>query len=441
MRRQCLCSFVSRSSQRMASNQKQKLKVTEVTWGSNKRAWWLCSRCKHSWESAISDRTGLESGCPACYEARMDYAREHPSTYETPQLVLSEKSEKPSHWYTKPSNENFVSLYEYSKTLARQWHPTKNGKITALDISRGSDALAWWKCKKGPDHEWQSPVYSRTGLRSGGCPFCQNFRLSVTNSLASKSPALVKEFHPTKNGKDRPDEIIAGGKHKVWWRCIKDKTHEWEADIYRRLQGSQCPDCSHQRVSKDNCLNKDFPYIAAQLHQTKNNGLTGDDIAVQSSRKVWWTCKVSPEHDWEATPANRTGQGSGCPYCTGKRICSTNCLATHFPDKAAQWDKKRNGKITPKTIAPSSKEVVWWRCDDGHSWQQTIRKRVASPIVCWECSGKNSSGAPAQSPGRILEKFHAVTKAAKGTKGKTTVRSANAGQKTASKATLPITDH
>ncbi|MBS1992694.1 MAG: zinc-ribbon domain-containing protein [Cyanobacteria bacterium SZAS LIN-3] len=386
-------------------------KVTEVMHASSKRAWWLCSKCKHSWECAIADRTGLGSGCPACYEARMEYAREHPSTYETPQRILSEKTPGQSHWYTKPSSENFVSLYEFSKTLARQWHPTKNGKIGALDISRGSDAIAWWKCKKGPDHEWQAAVYSRTSKKSG-CPFCHNFKLSVTNSLAAKAPALAKEWHPTKNRKLTPADVIAGGKQKVWWQCKKDKSHEWEADIYRRMRGSKCPDCSHQRVSKNNCLNKEFPYIAAQLHPTKNKGLTGDDIAVFSHVKVWWRCKVSPDHDWQATPANRTIHGSGCPYCTGRQVCSTNCLATLEPETAAQWDKRKNGKLTPKHVSPTSKQLAWWRCDNGHSWQQTIRKRVTSPITCWQCTGKTQPGVPAQTPKTVLKKLKAAEAAA-----------------------------
>lgn len=121
----------------------KKYKVTEVMHGSNRRAWWLCSSCQHSWETAICDRTGLESGCPACYEARMEYARQHPSTHETPRKVFSEETDGPSQWYTRPSSENFVSLYDYSKAIARQWHPTKNGKIGAIDISKGSNAIAW----------------------------------------------------------------------------------------------------------------------------------------------------------------------------------------------------------------------------------------------------------------------------------------------------------
>lgn len=369
----------------------KKLKVSDVTWGSARRAWWSCSKCKHAWETAISDRTGSESGCPACYQARMEYARLHPSTYETPQRVLSEETEGQSQWYSKPSSENFVSLYDFNKTIARQWHPTKNGNLTALEISRGSDAIAWWKCKKGPDHEWQAAVYSRTS-KNTGCPFCSNMRLSVTNSIAAKAPALAKEWHPTKNGKMRPDEIIAAGSRKVWWRCKKDNSHEWEASICGRLKGTKCPDCTHKRVSKDNCLSKDFPYIAAQLHPTRNKNITGQDVAAYSGKKLWWRCKVSDSHDWQATPANRTIHGSGCPYCAGKRACSSTCLATLFPEKALLWDKRKNGELTPETVTPYSSRVVWWRCKKGHQWQQTVIKRVNSPVTCWECTGKNSPG-------------------------------------------------
>ncbi|MDB4050984.1 zinc-ribbon domain-containing protein, partial [Flavobacteriaceae bacterium] len=53
--------------------------------------------------------------------------------------------------------------------LAKQWHPTKNGSLTPLDVSIGSFKNIWWKCDKGDDHEWKA--YLSTRSRSG-CPFC-----------------------------------------------------------------------------------------------------------------------------------------------------------------------------------------------------------------------------------------------------------------------------
>jgi hypothetical protein len=363
----------------------KKYKVTEMTHASGKRVWWLCKKCKHSWQCAIADRTGLSSGCPACYESLLEHARRYPQRNVKPQIVLSNDSEPSRIWYQKPSNRDFVSLYDFSKKLARQWHPTKNGKIKASHIARGSDAIAWWKCHKGVDHEWQAAVYSRTRNNSV-CPFCSNLRLSVTNSLARKSPELAKQWHPKKNGKLTPKDVVAAGKHKYFWQCKKDKTHVWQASIASRLNGNGCPDCSHSRVSKDNCLNKDFPYLAAQIHPTKNGGITGDTISAGSQKKVWWICDKGPDHIWQATPANRTYHGSGCPCCSGKQNSITNCLATISPETAKQWDKSKNGKLTPRDVSPYSAQIVWWRCGRGHSWQQKITQRVSAPIICLECT-------------------------------------------------------
>lgn len=375
-----------------------KKKAEELTRASSKNAWWKCSKCSHSWQTKILCRTLMESGCPACYQAKMEYARLQPNRHPTPPIILDDKSEPSQEWYERRNNGNFVSLYQHSKKLAKEWHPTKNGKITPRDIPKSSHAIVWWKCLKGTDHEWQTPVANRGRGGSGksGCPFCRNLQLSVTNCLAEKAPEIAKEWHPTKNGKLTSKDVVAGGRDKYWWKCQRDKDHEWQANIYGRIDGEGCPYCSHKRVSKDNCLNKEFAYLAAQLHPTKNGNLTGDAIAAQSSKKIWWKCEKGPDHEWLATPANRTGRGSGCPACYNKQLSVTNCLATTSPETAKQWNKKRNGKLTPKMVLPSSEQVVWWVCRKGHSWQQMIRKRVISPVECRECKWKSKPGKSAK---------------------------------------------
>jgi len=368
-----------------------KLKPSDVTYASAKRAWWLCRECNHEWETAISDRTTLEAGCPACYEARMQYAREHPKPYFRKQMVLGQHEEISRAWYEKPSNEDFVSIVQSNLRIANQWHPTKNGPWTPFDFSEGSDTIAWWKCKKGPDHEWQAAIYSRTGRKSR-CPFCTGHRVSVTNSLKHRFPKLAKEWHPKLNGKLRPENVVAGSNKKVWWRCLR-YGHEWEASVGNRTAlGRGCPCCTRYKVSPLNSLKAQFPYISVQLHPTKNGGLMGDQIASSSSKKVWWFCRKGPDHEWQATPANRTGRGSGCPACAGKQISVTNSLLGLHPDIAKQWDRVRNGALTPSEVSAHSKLTVSWRCKKGHSWRQSIRKRVKSPVECWECAGKRRPG-------------------------------------------------
>ncbi|MBX9720491.1 MAG: zinc-ribbon domain-containing protein [Candidatus Obscuribacterales bacterium] len=227
-----------------------KQKPSDVTYASGKRAWWLCRSCKHEWNCVIADRTILEAGCPACYEARLQYAREHPEPRIRNRLVLNNNQEISRTWYEQPRNENFVSIAQSHPSIAKQWHPTKNGKWTAFDFSKGSDTKVWWKCKKGPDHEWQAQICSRTSRKSG-CPFCGGKRVSITNSLKTRFPTLAKEWHAKRNGKLKPEYITYGSAKKVWWKCKKGPDHEWQATPANRTgRGTGCLVCARKQLPR-----------------------------------------------------------------------------------------------------------------------------------------------------------------------------------------------
>lgn len=70
--------------------------------------------------------------------------------------------------------------------LVAELHPTKNHapKRELRELSLGSDRVLWWRCAKGPDHEWHAIVWYRR-QRGLECPFCAGHRLSVTNALAT----------------------------------------------------------------------------------------------------------------------------------------------------------------------------------------------------------------------------------------------------------------
>ena len=97
----------------------------------------------------------------------------------------------------------------------------------------------WWKCNKGPDHEWEATVSNRTGRRSG-CPFCDGKRVSVTNSLTTCFPEVAEQWHPTKNGDLMPHQITSHTHIRVWWKCKKGPDHEWDNiihDAIRKMEG------------------------------------------------------------------------------------------------------------------------------------------------------------------------------------------------------------
>ena len=53
-----------------------------------------------------------------------------------------------------------------------------------------------------------------------------------------------------------------------------------------------------------------------------------------------------------------------------------------------QWDRERNGDLTPDDVTYGSRRKVWWRCEKGHSWQAQIKSRTLLGAGCPVCAGK-----------------------------------------------------
>src|SRR5437660_1002150 len=113
------------------------------------------------------------------------------------------------------------------------------------------------------------------------------------------------------------------------------------------------------------------PELAAQWHPTKNAAITAHDVVAGSNKKVWWQCPNGPDHEWLASPNQRTRTGSGCPCCAGRRVSVTNSLSSLFPNIAAEWHPSKNRDLTPDSVVAGSGLKVWWKCPNGadHDWQ------------------------------------------------------------------------
>ena len=142
------------------------------------------------------------------------------------------------------SSQKDNSLERKSPNIATEWHPTKNGKLRPDMVSYGSKKKVWWLGKCG--HEWQATVDSRS--RGNGCPICANQQLLVGfNDLATVSPNVAREWHPTKNGSLEPTMVSPKANKKVWWlgKC----GHEWQATVNDRANGTGCPVCRRKKLS------------------------------------------------------------------------------------------------------------------------------------------------------------------------------------------------
>ncbi|QST02126.1 hypothetical protein IMZ31_21995 (plasmid) [Pontibacillus sp. ALD_SL1] len=243
---------------------------------SSKKAWWLCPNgvlAEHAWETTISNRA-KGKGCPYCAGRLVhpdncfanhypDKAKEwhpHLNGELTPNDVTSRstkkvwwKCEHGHEWETTPVSRakgagclvctNQIAggtntLAYANPNLAAEWHPTYNGELTPDDVIANSSHKRWWKCEK--NHEWEATVHSRNA--GNKCPYCRGFYTTEENALATIAPRLVHEWHPTHNGELTPENVSYATHEKVWWKC--QYGHEWEANVWNRVNGNRCPDCS-----------------------------------------------------------------------------------------------------------------------------------------------------------------------------------------------------
>lgn len=327
----------------------------DVTPNSQKKVWWKCPEGDdHEWNAIIADRNnGI--GCAVC-----------------------------SNYKVVKSN----CLATLNPKLAKEWHPTKNGKLTPEDVHPGSAKKVWWKCLNGDDHEWKTVIYSRTGGK--GCPICVGRKVVNSNCLSTLNSKLSKEWHPSKNGKLTPKDVGINSGKRVWWKCPEGYDHEWKSTVHSRTTGLGCPICSNQKVVLSNCLATLNPEQAEQWHSTKNGKLTPYDIGAGSGKSVWWKCPEGEDHEWKATVGKRNSE-MACPICIGRKVVKSNSFSTLFPELAKQWHPTKNGSLTPDVVRPGSTKKVWWKCIRGedHIWKTAIKERTQG-TSCPKCNPSTS---------------------------------------------------
>lgn len=311
------------------------------------------------------------------------------------------------------------SLADANPKIAALWHWLRNGSLKPRDVTPYSHKCVWWRCDKG--HEWQARVGNMQ--RGRGCPACWDNEgytkhvIAKHGSLASRSPAIAAQWHPTKNESLTPVQVTNDSARKVWWLCPKG--HAWRSAVNKRSQGRSCPYCAGKAVGADNSLAHECPELAALWHPTHNGNLSPVEISKSSHRRAWWKCDCG--HEWQAT-VNNVRRGRGCPACwqragvTNQAIKQRGSLATNRPDIAAGWHPTKNCGLHPHHVTSRCNKKVWWLCKCGNEWQAQVASRVAG-TGCPKCGVKKlgelrrkralkDSGSIAETHPHLLTEWH-----------------------------------
>lgn len=412
------------------------LNFDTITARSSDKAWWKCSKCGNSWFATIASQNDkIEHGCPYC----------------SGRLVIKGKTD-------------LLTLFP---DIAKEWNYEKNGDLQPDSIASKSNTKVWWKCSEG--HEWKAAVGNRTHNQSG-CPrcnienvnsFCEQavfyyirkafpdainsdqhlgieldiFIPSIKTAIEYDGEAwhnserrlkndekknvvckesgirLIRIREPRLPGIDTCDVIIRSDSttNESLNQAIKQLLYllgSSTSNVNIDADGGIILD-QYAKKKYENSLAYCFPDIAAELHPTKNGGLTPDRISKASRREVWWLGKCG--HEWPAKVSDRTRPVTidnngrkkkpyGCPYCSGRRVLAGfNDLQTKFPKIAAEWHPTKNGDLKPIDISPGSHKMVWWQCQCGNEWQASPNKRCNGRSQCQVCHRDNHKSSRRQS--------------------------------------------
>ena len=272
----------------------------DVTAGSGKKAWWKC-KYGHEWSAAIPSRAS-GTGCPCC-----------------------------SGRQVIPGVNDLLTKFP---DIAKEWHPTNNGKLLPNCVMGGSSKKVWWLCPEG--HSYEATIGNRTVLNRG-CPYCSGKKILAGYNdfeswcLMNKREDLLTEWDYAKNT-ILPSQVSPHSSKVVWWKGACG--HEWDTQICIRTSNNRpggCPFCSYppKRVLVGFndfatwCINNNKSFLLDEWNTDRNTEFTPEEITYGCGKRVWWKCGRG--HEWRVSPANRV-QGTGCPVCSRTQ--------TSFPEQA-----------------------------------------------------------------------------------------------------------
>lgn len=272
--------------------------------------------------------------------------------------------------------DSLAALYP---EIAKEWHPSKNGKLTPDLFIPGSSERAWWLCPKC-GNEWQASIVNRT--KGHSCDICATSRRKITkkDTILSRRGSIDKKWclldWDYEENEYGPEYYTNGSGEVVSWRC-HNCGYKWKTPICNRTRDYKngCPLCSGKEiVSGINDLPTVKPELMEEWDYENNTEIDPTTVGRGSHEYVSWKCKICG-YRWTAQIYNRAN-GKGCPCCANRVVVpGINDLATTDPELAAEWHPTLNSLKPTEVTRGQSKKIYWICAKCGNVWQDTLNYR------------------------------------------------------------------
>ncbi|TFC99185.1 hypothetical protein E3T25_16090 [Cryobacterium sandaracinum] len=328
------------------------------------RAIWLHSRSTHL---AVREATAGERPFTPAWEHDLPLKPSVAARFEPVTDPL-----EPFHRFLEPTGDRKLSR---SNTLEVLAHQLRRNKQSGQEPITGAGKVPT-VCREGHRlQQFPTDLLRHAPRNTDRCPYCKNREaLPGFNSLEVTCPELAQQYEPALNNGRPVNTILAGSHDIIVWRCAAN--HLTEASPSERTAGGiGCGKCTGRILSVgENDLGTTHPEVAKTWHP-RNFPATPQSVSAGMSDVVYWLCDAG--HTYKRSIRSRT-HGGGCQHCDKKeRRATLPTLAAARPDLAREWDHELNGTLTPEKVTTGSGKTVYWRCPEGHSYDQIIERRVA----------------------------------------------------------------
>ncbi|MBP5404002.1 MAG: zinc-ribbon domain-containing protein [Elusimicrobiaceae bacterium] len=407
------------------ANNKKGLDPTKTTYGSHKIVHWKCVTCGYKWIQAIMDRTRKKNPahCPCCMNrvvvkgindlatTRPELAKEwHPTKNGdlTPYMVTAGSSKRVwwkcsvcgKDWNTvitsrrtcphclrapKRGTNDLATLYP---EIAKEWHPTKNGILSPIDVKAKSNKKVWWKCPNG--HIYQAAVCARTrleknGLIGTGCPICNKMNRTsfpeqaIFYYVKQLYPDAVSQYKSKFLGKMELDIYIPSIN-----LAIEYDGEAWHREDKLKREQEKYAKCMAQGIKLIRIREK-LPKLCSDnadehIETIKINGKYNLKVTIQYLiQEINFTNKritIDIERD-------------ELKIREGYQTKVKDSVAELYPELVKEWHPTKNGFLTPNNCKAGSVYKVWWKCSKcGYEWKTPISKRTIDKHGCLNCTNQ-----------------------------------------------------
>lgn len=323
------------------------LSVYEVSYGSGKKASWICPNCGNRYIQSFYYRH-IGRGCPICANKKKGDSRK------------------------KAKYEDSLS-YKYPD-IAAQFD--KSNGISPEAIYCNSNMKYLWNCDVCGE-KYEQSVYHRISGRIG-CQICKR----------SKGTSLPEQiiYYYLSQIVDAENRVKVSGKEIDIYIPSQKIAIEYNGKYYHRNR-------SVNDAEKAKVLHKNGVKLLTVKECEKSSTIKDDENTIcyiydQNRNYAGMERVIRKLCEYLNVESPEINIQEDLMKIKMRRLSHRidNSFAVKRPDIVGEFDYEKNGNLTPWMFSEFSATRVWWKCQYGHSWFTSFgtRKNCGCPI----CSKK-----------------------------------------------------